>query len=132
MPSLTKSSLVMKLGVTTTNRNLSDSQRNGNTYILHQQKKFRSQRSAGKVMCTVFWDAPSIILLDFLEPGATVNSERYIKTLIKLQARIARTRSEKKTFFLQHGNARQHASLKTTECVTKFGWTVLPHPPYSP
>ena len=42
-------------------------------------------------------------------------------------------RSEKKkTFFLQHDNARPHASLDTTECVTKFGWTMLPHPPYSP
>ena len=93
-------------------------------------KKFRSQRSAGKVMCTVFWDAQSIIFLDFLEPGATANSEGYIKALTKLKARIAPTRSQKKRiFFLQRNNARPHASLKTTECVTKFDWTVLPHPP---
>ena len=54
------------------------------------------------------WDAQDIILLDFLEPEATVNSERYIKTLIKLKATLelkARTRSEK-TFFLQHANSR--------------------------
>ena len=77
-------------------------------------KKFRSQCSAGKVMCTVFWDAQGIILLYFLEPGAMFNSERYIKTLIKLKARIACTRSEKKkTCFLQHDNARPHTSLKT-------------------
>ena len=61
------------------------------------------------------WDAQDIILLDFLEPEATVNSERYIKTLIKLKATLelkARTRSEKKTFFLQHDYARQHASSR--------------------
>jgi histone-lysine N-methyltransferase SETMAR len=33
---------------------------------------------------------------------------------------------------LQHDSARPHTSLKTREAITKFGWTVLPHPPYSP
>ena len=80
-----------------------------------------SQTLSQKVMCSVFWDAQGIILLDFLKPGATVNSECYIKTLIKLKARIAFTRSGKKTFFLQHNNARPHASFTTKECVTKFG-----------
>ena len=83
-------------------------------------------------MCTVFWDVQVIIPLDFLEPGAAANSERYIKALIKVRARIARTRSEKKKTFLQHENARPHANLKTTECVTKFGWTELPDLPSSP
>ena len=40
------------------------------------QKKFKMQKSAGKVMCTVFWDSKGVILLDFLEPGTTVNSEQ--------------------------------------------------------
>ena len=53
--------------------------------------------------------------------------------LTKLKAWIARLRSEKReTFCLQHDNAWPDTSLKTTECVAKFGWTVLPHPPYSP
>jgi transposase len=33
---------------------------------------------------------------------------------------------------LEHDNARSHTSLKTLEGITKFGWAVLPHPPYSP
>ena len=57
-------------------------------------KNFRSQHSVGKVMCAVFWDEQGIILLNFLKPGATVNSERYIKKLIKLKARIPHTREE--------------------------------------
>ena len=73
----------------------------------------RSQCSAVKVIHTVFWDAQRIILLDFLDTGATVNSERYIKKYIKLMARIACTRSEKKkAFFLQHNNA-SHMQVKT-------------------
>jgi histone-lysine N-methyltransferase SETMAR len=33
---------------------------------------------------------------------------------------------------LQHDKARPHTSLKTREAITKFGLTLLPHPPYIP
>ena len=33
---------------------------------------------------------------------------------------------------LQHDNARSHASIRTIEAIISFGWTVIPHPPYSP
>jgi histone-lysine N-methyltransferase SETMAR len=33
---------------------------------------------------------------------------------------------------IQHDNARPHTSLRTQEAITKFGWNVLPRPPYSP
>lgn len=97
------------------------------------KKKFKTQPSAGKVMCTVFWDRKGVIHVEFLERGETVNSDRYIETLTKLRNRIYRVRNEKKeTFVLQHDNARPHTSMKTTSTLAKFGWTVLPHPPYSP
>ena len=67
-----------------------------------------------------------------MKPGQTINSDRYIATVTKLKARISRVRPEKKTFLLQHDNARPHASLKTMEHIVKLGWTVLPHPSYSP
>ena len=97
------------------------------------KKKFKMLPSAGKMMCTVFWDRKGVILLDFLEPGQTINSDRYIAMLTKLRARISRVRPEKKTtFLLQHDNARPHTNLKTVEHIANLGWTVLPHPPYSP
>ena len=83
-------------------------------------------------MCTVFWDTKGMILLNFLEPGQTIISDRYIATLAKLKARISRVRPEKKTtFLLQHDNARPHTSLKTVEHIINVGWIVIPHPPYS-
>jgi len=89
--------------------------------------------SAGEVMCTVFWDRKGVILLDFLEPGQTINSDHYIATLTKLKAQISRVRPEKKiTFLLQHDNARTHTSLKTVEHTVNLGWTVIPHSPYCP
>ena len=45
------------------------------------KKKFKTLPSAGKVMCTVFWNRRGVILLDFLESGQTINSDRYIATL---------------------------------------------------
>ncbi len=82
---------------------------------------------------SVFWDRKDAILLDFLEPGVTVIFDRYVETLIKLKARDARVRPEKReTFRLQHNNAKPYTRLKTMECVTKFGWTVLSHPVYNP
>ena len=80
------------------------------------KKEFKTLPSAGKVMCTVFWDRKGVILLDFLEPGQTINSDRYIAMLTKLKARISKVRPKKKTtVLLQHDNARPCTSLKTVE-----------------
>ena len=77
------------------------------------KKKFKMLPSAGKVICTVFWDRGGVILLDFLEPRQTINSDHYIMTLTKLKARISRVRPEKRTtFLLQHNNVRPPTSLK--------------------
>ena len=44
-------------------------------------KKFKLQKSAGKIMATVFGDARGLLLLDCLPKGKTINSEAYIETL---------------------------------------------------
>jgi transposase len=84
-------------------------------------------------MCTDFWDRKGVILVDFLEQGLTINAVRYVETLKKLKSQISRVRPEKKEHvLLQHHNARPHTALYPRECTAKFGWTILPHPPYSP
>jgi histone-lysine N-methyltransferase SETMAR len=96
-------------------------------------KKFKSLPSVGKVMCTVFWDRKGVIILDFIKPEQSINSDCYIMMVTKLKARISRVRPEKKTtFLLQHNNARPHTSLKTTEHIVNLGWTVVPYPLYRP
>ena len=78
------------------------------------KKKLKMYPSAGKVMCTAFWDMKEVILLDFLESGQTIKSDHYITMLTKLKAQTFRVRPEKKTtFLLQHENTRPHTSLKT-------------------
>ena len=96
------------------------------------KKKFKTLPSAGKVMCTVFWERKGVMLLDFLEWGQNINSDSYIAMLSKLKARISRVRPEKKTaFLLQHDNTMLHTSLKTVEHIVNYGWTVVPHPLHS-
>ena len=50
---------------------------------LTKTKKFKSQKSAGKLTATAFWDAQGLLLLDFLPKCKTINSEAHIKTLKK-------------------------------------------------
>lgn len=99
-----------------------------------RKKKFKTVRSAGKVMATVFWDTEGVILVDFLEQGCTINSVQYVTTLKKLKARLQRVRPTKSMadVLLLHDNARPHTSRHTSDEIVKIGWEVLPHPPYSP
>ena len=85
-------------------------------------------------MVTVFWDREGIILIDFMDPGTSINSDTYIATLRKLKEAIRRKRPKKdmNTIQLHHDNARPHTSFATTQAIAQMGWSTLPHPPYSP
>jgi histone-lysine N-methyltransferase SETMAR len=96
------------------------------------ENKIKTQVSAGKLMATVFWDVDGVIHMEFLEPGTTINPERYIATVKTLTQRLRRVRKHKKNILLQHYNARPHTSRTTMEEIEKLDLTILPHPPYSP
>ena len=44
-------------------------------------KKFKTQPSAGKMMATIFWDAQSVIMLDFLAKKSTMTGAYYANLL---------------------------------------------------
>jgi hypothetical protein len=64
----------------------------------------------------------------------TINSDTCIRTSTELRKHFKWVWPHKnpRKILLQYDNARPHTSLKTFEAITKFGWTVLPHPSYSP
>ena len=97
-------------------------------------RKFKMIPSMKKIVATVFWDAQGVLLVDFLPNGQTVNANRYIVTLKRLKHALRRKCSglQDDQILLQHDNARPHAALRTQEAIHKLGWTVLPHPSYSP
>jgi len=84
-------------------------------------------------MITVFWDCEGMILVNAMQRGETVTPSAYIRTLTWLRKHFRGIKPDKNPteILLQHDNARSHTSLKTRAAITKLGWAVLPHPPYS-
>jgi histone-lysine N-methyltransferase SETMAR len=81
--------------------------------------------------CPAFWDCDGVILVDVMPRGVTINSEAYINKLEK-RFRLVWPGKNPAEMLLQHDNAHPHTGLRTREHITKMGWTMLPHPPYSP
>ena len=48
-------------------------------------KKFHVQKSAGKVLASIFRDQDGILLIDFLPKGQTINAEYYSSLLVQLK-----------------------------------------------
>jgi len=95
------------------------------------KKKPKTMPSAKKIMGTVFWDAEVCILIEFLEPGKTINAACYVQTLLKLRHALRDKRPGRKVI-LQHNNAQPHTAVLTLEIIENIVWEVLPHPLFSP
>ena len=106
----------------------------GHTSSPKKPRKPLQTLSARKIMATVFWDRQGVLLIDFLERGATINSERYCQTLQNLRRAVQNKRRGKLSskILLVHDNARPHTANRTQELLSSFDWEVFPHPPYSP
>jgi len=52
---------------------------------LHCPKKFRVQKSAGKVLASMFWDQDGILLADYLPKGQTINAEHYSSLPVQMK-----------------------------------------------
>ena len=97
-------------------------------------KKFRVQKSAGKVLASIFWDQDGILLIDYLPKGQTINAEYYSSLLVQLKDNLKGKRRGKVTkgvLFL-HDNAPAHRTLATQKKLAYLGFQCLYHPPYSP
>lgn len=97
-------------------------------------RKFRRQKSAGKVLATFFWDCKGIVMIDFLEKGSTINSEYYSFLLIKVKEKLKQKRPGKLRNGIQflQDNAPAHTALQTLNTIQDIGFQVLEHPAYSP
>ncbi len=60
--------------------------------------KFKSVRSAGKMMCTIFWDWQGVFNEEYLahmpQQKNTVTTDRYFDTIVRLHQAIKRKRPE--------------------------------------
>jgi len=97
-------------------------------------KKSRVQKSAGKVLASIFWDHDGILLIDYLPKGQTIKEESYSSLLVQLKDILKEKRSGKFTsgVLILHGNAPAHRALATQKKLAYLGIQCLDQPPHSP
>jgi len=85
-------------------------------------------------MCTVFWDRKSVLLVDFLPQGYTINAGVYCDTFKKLRGAFQNKRCGmlSQGVVMIHDNDCQHTAAATQNLMMTFGWKQFNHPLYSP
>ena len=92
------------------------------------------QLSVGKILASVFWDAQSILYIDYLDNGRTINSEQYIALVVHLKEEIAKKWPQmkmKKVLFHQD-NAPYQKSITSMTKLHELHFELIPYPSYSP
>jgi len=92
------------------------------------------QKSAGKVLASIFWDQDGILPIDYLPTGQTINAEYYSSLLVQLKDILKEKRCGKftKGVLFLHDNAPAHQALATQKKLAYLDFHRLDHPPYSP
>ena len=93
-------------------------------------KKFRVQKSARKILASIFWDQDSILLIDYLPKGQTINAEYYSSVLVQLKDILKEKCRRKVTngvLFL-HDNAPAHRALASQKKLAYPGFQCLGSP----
>lgn len=93
------------------------------------------QKSAGKIMATIFWDSEGVVLVDFLCKGQTMNGDYYAVLMLKLDNALKEKRAHKLlsgNLLLLHDNATVHKCHTVRSVISQCCFTELIHPPYSP
>ena len=99
----------------------------------NRPKRPKMQTSASKVLAFVFWDVQSILFIDYLVKGWTINSEYYIALLVRLMEEIASKRPQmKKKVPFQQDNAPCHKLIAMMAKLHELHFELLPYPSYSP
>uniref|UniRef100_A0A5S6Q7A8 Tc1-like transposase DDE domain-containing protein n=1 Tax=Trichuris muris TaxID=70415 RepID=A0A5S6Q7A8_TRIMR len=94
----------------------------------------RIEPRVGKVLATIFWDADGILLIDYMQHGATITGTYYANLLHQLRDAIkekSRGKLSRKVLLL-HDNAPAHRSKVSLAAIQECGFGQINHPPYSP
>jgi hypothetical protein len=73
-------------------------------------KKFKTQTSSSKVLAYAFWDKDGILLVDYLERGATIMAKYYVALLDEMKQQLVSKHQGKllKEILLLQDNAASH------------------------
>jgi len=97
-------------------------------------KKFQVQKSAGKVLASIFWDQDGILLIDYFPKGQTINVEYCSSLLVQLKDILKEKchRKVTKGVLFLHDNAPAHWAIATKKKLAYLGFQCLDHPTCSP
>lgn len=97
-------------------------------------KKFKTVKSAGKVLLSVFWDCKGVIMAHYVPHKVTITGEYHSQLLRRLRECIKEERRGKirAGILLQQDNAPVHTCHVATAAALECGYELLPHPAYSP
>ena len=91
----------------------------------------KMQTLASKVLASVFWDAQSILSIDYLKKRRTINSEYYIALLVGLKKDIAKkTATNEEESALFQDNTLCHKLIASMAKLHESHFELLLHPPY--
>lgn len=108
------------------------------THAFAKSQKVQTRKFGWQCYGHCFLGEKSVLLVNFMSRGTTINCDRYCETLRKLRRAIQnkRRRILTKGVRLNHDNTRPHMANNTTSLITEFGWmlqitfpTVLTSPP---
>ncbi|XP_076059369.1 histone-lysine N-methyltransferase SETMAR-like [Oratosquilla oratoria] len=96
--------------------------------------KAKVQKSAGKVMLSVFWNCHGVIFTDYLANAQIITSTYYCTLLNKLRDALKKKRRGMLTkgVRLLADNAPAHSSQAAVVEARRCGYEILQHPLYSP
>jgi len=96
-------------------------------------KKSRVQKSAGKVLASIFWDQDGILLINYLPKGQTINAEYYSSLLVQFTDILKEKRrgTFTKGVLFWHDNAPAHRALATQKILIYLSFQCLDHSPDS-
>jgi len=116
-------------------RRQSNNQWSGRIAAHPTPKKFRVQKSVGKVLASIFWDQDGILLIDYFPEGQTINTEYYSSLLVQLKDILKEKRGPREGHQGGLVLARQCPSSPGTcnpEETGLLGFQCLDHQSYSP
>ncbi|GBP04819.1 Mariner Mos1 transposase [Eumeta japonica] len=102
----------MKPGFVNTVRNLNQESMQWTKKGERPPKKFKVQKSASKLMATIFWDSEGVLLIDYLPKGTTMNGQYYANLLAQAREAVVqkpRGKLSRGVLFLQD-NASVHTA----------------------
>lgn len=94
-------------------------------------RKMRSGTSHRRaLMLTIFWDCKGPIKVDYADKNTRINSEYYCDLIA--ETRSLRRKPRGLPLWLLQDNAPIHKSALSTTAINNAGFSIVPHPPYSP